>query len=283
MTEEKMKKNVENPYSPSRVAAPRHFANRAHILKRFRAAVDSGLSVKTPNPINIAVSGEWGIGKSSILIKFEDILGSEYVDSGVFSMRVALTNEDCRDMNSLSRRIVEKIREGCESAGIAPLVETKKAGSARDLADLVVEAQRMDLDGSLTRFWFDLFAPNGKRLVIIMIDDAHLIADNNPSVLEDLKIKIQEVVSKGCNYMFVIAGAEELFYFERERAEPFLRLFDKHELKRFTADETVELIQKPIEVDNLDLKVADDVIREIHRSTQGHPYFINYFMRYVFS
>jgi len=61
----------ENPFSPAFPVNPKYFVNRTEIIDSFRRAFDRSTRTETPTPDNIAILGDWGIGKTSVLRKFE--------------------------------------------------------------------------------------------------------------------------------------------------------------------------------------------------------------------
>lgn len=61
---------IKNPFSPGQAVDPQFFAGRAKEIKRFLSYLNSA---KYGNPMNLAVLGERGIGKSSLLRKYENL------------------------------------------------------------------------------------------------------------------------------------------------------------------------------------------------------------------
>ena len=64
----KMEKRI--PYSAEHPVAPENFAGRAEQIKEFERFLDSTIN---ENSKNVAVLGEWGIGKTSLLRMFKHI------------------------------------------------------------------------------------------------------------------------------------------------------------------------------------------------------------------
>ncbi|MCW3130372.1 MAG: hypothetical protein N2V75_09790 [Methanophagales archaeon] len=57
----------ENPFSPAFPVNPKYFVNRIEIIDSFKRAFDRSTKTETPTPDNIAILGDWGIGKTSVL------------------------------------------------------------------------------------------------------------------------------------------------------------------------------------------------------------------------
>jgi len=79
----------------------------------------------------------------------------------------------------------------------------------------------------------------------------------------------------------IITGPVNIYPEMRDKAEPFTRLFERFKLKPFDLRGTYQLINKPLEVEGIDLKVDDDVVEKIYQITGGHPYFVTLTMRDV--
>ena len=59
--------NMLNPYSPQYPADPEHFANRDEIITYFKSNVISFAKTPQAKPMNFAILGDWGVGKTSHL------------------------------------------------------------------------------------------------------------------------------------------------------------------------------------------------------------------------
>lgn len=62
-----------NRYSPQYPASPDYFANRSETIEYFSKTVLNCARLKPPAPIDFIVLGDWGIGKTSLLYKMEQI------------------------------------------------------------------------------------------------------------------------------------------------------------------------------------------------------------------
>lgn len=118
-------------------------------------------------------------------------------------------------------------------------------------------------------------------MVVIMLDDLqYVLSQDNGEILYDLRTDMQSLSMKGALFTFVICTPENLFPHMRTVAEPFTRLFTRHELKPFDILGTTEQIQKPLDVEQIHLTLSRTAIKEIHEITKGHPYFISLAMKH---
>ena len=98
-----------NPFSPIFPVNPRYFINREAVLSSFRTAFGRSIKTEMPTPDNIAILGEVGIGKTSVLRKFEAIALEEFKDRKVFSAIVEFDPVYCSSFSSVFCKVVEDI------------------------------------------------------------------------------------------------------------------------------------------------------------------------------
>lgn len=91
-----------NPFSPSFPVNPKYFVNRKEAIKSFETAIQRSFKGEIPTPDNIAILGRWGVGKSSLLRKFESIAMAS-TDKKIFSTTVELVPATCKDFESLAQ------------------------------------------------------------------------------------------------------------------------------------------------------------------------------------
>ena len=66
-----------NPFSTKFPVSPNYFINREKELSAFKEALEASFDKHPPRPENLAILGDWGVGKTSILTKFQDIALNE--------------------------------------------------------------------------------------------------------------------------------------------------------------------------------------------------------------
>lgn len=282
-----------NPFSPSYPVDPEFFVNRTGIIDSFKIAVDRSVKTTHPTPDNIAILGEWGVGKSSVLKKFEWICAKEFEDRKIFSALVELVPVACTDFNNLAIKIIDDIdRNMIAKSTISLKVRNKiKEWRVKSVNAFGIGAERKSkienpatlLKNSLLDLW-EIVEKEGGDTMIIMLDDLHYLSEGYSEGLYDIRGIFQNLPKHGCNFMVVVSGKKELFVDIRELAEPLSRFFNiKHTLYSFEPKETKDAILKPIKKTSLDLKIDDAVIERIHELTKGHPFFIHFILRELVS
>jgi Cdc6-like AAA superfamily ATPase len=283
----------KNPFSPSFPVDPEYFVNRTKIIDSFKIAVDRSLKTTHPTPDNMAILGEWGVGKSSVLKKFEWLCAKEFKDRKIFSALVELVPVACTDFDNLAKKIIDDIDRNIIAKSTIPLKARNKIKEWRikSVNAFGIGAERKNkvenpatvLKNSLLDLW-EIIEKEGGDTMMIMLDDLHYLSENYSEGLYDLRGIFQNLPKHGCNFIVVVSGKKELFADIRELAEPLSRFFNiKHTLDVFGSKETKDAILKPIDKTGLDLKINHDVIERIHELTRGHPFFIHFIMRELVS
>ena len=75
---------IPDPYIPEQVVDPDDFIGRSEEIEKFETFLDFSIKGK---PRNIAIIGDWGIGKTALLRKFEDIAFRNDSPSARFDVR----------------------------------------------------------------------------------------------------------------------------------------------------------------------------------------------------
>lgn len=286
---------MTNPFSTQGPTDPKYYANRSDLLTTFRQSV---VAVKTSKgitkPTNMAVFGRWGIGKTSTLYKFRDILRNEMRGAKVFSSLISLKPASCVDADTFSMAILETVFHDYECTTSLPekvrnfikdelkIIDNWKV-TKLSLTPEVERKQReikaVNFKGALLRFW-KVLKDNGIDLAIIMLDDIHYVLTHEKGeLLYDLRTDMQALSASGAHFMFVITGPLTLYPEMRDKAEPFTRLFERFDLEPFDLTGTKELIEKPLQTEKINLEISEEVVQRIHEITGGHPYFITLVMR----
>jgi hypothetical protein len=284
-----------NPFDAKTPADPRHFANRGEILDFFMRTIRESAKSKSGRPDNIALLGNWGVGKTSTLYKFRDILKNELKNVTSFSTIFSIKPSCCANSDLFTISLLDNLSRDYEVS--TPLKDKIKGIISEEIKFWEkwrikalstmgpgIERKEERITGIslvevLTKFWKKLES-KGVEIAVIMLDDIHyLLGSEWKGSFYDLRTDIQALSTKGCRYMFVITGPTLLYPEIRQVAEPFTRLFERYELGPFDFDGTKELILKPLKVERIPLEVSEDTIKRIHEISGGHPFFTTLIMR----
>lgn len=276
-----------NPYSPQYPASPEYFANRAEILDQFEANVLGFTKLEKAKPTNFAVLGEWGVGKTSILYKFQQIASEELADRiACFSSLLSLNPECCSNITNFFSILLSQLKD--EYRATARIrgklkVELEKWRVSFKIPPIGVELNREQsvsyFSKDLETLWNKHLKPMGIEAAFIFLDDIHHFIPKQPGAFDSLRNIFQSLAMKGCRYSLIISGPKILFTYAADLAEPFTRFFHPFYLENFNLEATAEAIRRPLEVNNIPLRIEDDAIIEIQSKILGHPYFLLYTMQ----
>lgn len=294
MTKSGSKLREENPFSPTFPVNPKYFVNREHIISSFRRSFERSTKTEMPTPDNIAILGDPGMGKTSLLRKFEAIALEEFKERKTFSAIVEFTPDSCGSFTSIFRKIVDdisgnfvtqtpvlkEIRNEIKDWRIKSIGRGARIGLKKKTKD---EPLMMLVRKALVDLW-KILEKQGVDIALLMLDDMHYVANKYPDALNGMRGVFQWLPKHGCNFMLCITGKKELFSDAKRFAEPFVNFFNiKHILKPLTLNETRDAILKPLNLLNLDMAVEEGVIEKIYGLTMGSPTFINFMMRELVS
>ena len=278
---------VLNPFVPQHPAPPQFFAGRKSEIDAFRRAALNSAKIHPPTPINYAILGSWGMGKTSLLYEFKQIALEELKKTiNCISFFLALSPQSCRTWNDFSNHFVKSARStvaATEGIRSKVLEEVKKweveinAGVAS--AKRVKGTSSPDFIEALENLWNKHLKPKGTEIAFVFLDDLHYfpIGTEDSSYL-NLRTMFQELVHRGCNYSLIITAPTGLLSEIAESAEPMIRFFTQFNLKPFDLQEAKEAIRKRLAVTKQGITVDDKVVESIVTQTQGHPYFVMYVM-----
>jgi len=258
---------IPDPYIPEQVVDPDDFVGRSEEIEKFETFLDFSIKGK---PRNIAIVGDWGIGKTALLRKFEDIATRNDSPSARFDVR--------KDMNLLEfqQRLLLEVKTALS-------LHEKLSAKAKDFlsgfdvsmgyAGVSVKKigdQTIDFRQKLLEMWGGL--KDSIPAVLVMLDNAEGLKQIS-GANEELRNTFQRLSEYDCKYVLIIAGKPDLFAGITSIYEPFARFFNFIELKPFSYEETKDAIEKPLEnIHNLEFE--QDAIQEIYRISEGHPFIV---------
>jgi hypothetical protein len=277
---------IPNRFSPQYPADPIYFAGRTAETKTFKDTVRMCAKLTPPSPHNFAILGDWGMGKTSLLYEFEHIVLEELDESiRCVSFYFPLSPNICKTWEKFSASLLfsmstslqpnkglkKKFNEEAKKWAVEldlPLVKLKRNGE-QDVVSYI------ELTEALEKIWKDHLAPKGINIAFILIDDFHLF----PATEEDipflnLRMTLEDLVKRRCNYSLVISSNSTLFSSAVEVGDPINRFFSSHkyDLKNFSLEETKEAVKKRLLPDKEKSKFDDKVIETVYNLTGGHPF-----------
>ena len=259
-----------NPFRKRTGIFPSYFTGRKDELKELREIYES---TRAGAAGHILIYGPKGIGKTCLLIKFEEQLNNV---EGVYTVRVPLVEGDFNDIYTL---IIDKcadalkISEGHFWDNITSLgVNVPLAGGFTVSREIPATSPSVALEKILKTIYLELKGEN--PVLILLFDDLQrIISDNGPSkVLSILQNALVELNLKGMNIMFVATGAHDIFSQIQDHLDSAVRIFEPYELQPLSKEELKEAIVIPAE--NEGVEFDESVIDLIYELSEGIPYYM---------
>jgi len=258
-----------NPFRKRTGILPSYFTGRENELNELKEIY---YSTKQGVPGHLILYGPKGIGKTSLLLKFQEEI-SNFDD--VYSVRIPLMEGNFEDIYTL---IIEKCSdtldinihnfwEKINSLGInIPLIGVSFSREIPKTSPVVA------FEKILKVIYDELGSDN--PVLILLFDDLQRIMDNDETmkILSILQNALVELNLKGKNIMFVATGSEDIFYKIQDKLDSEILIFEPYLVRPLSYNELCEAINIPIK--KLNVIFEEDVLKEIYSLSEGIPYYM---------
>ncbi len=280
-----------NPFRPGAGHAPLYLAGRSAEVDAFDRMIE-----QQPVMRNVIITGLRGVGKTVLL----DSLKPRAQQTGWLWTGTDLTESASLTEEKICRRLITDL-----SVILKPIlvkrVETLPFGFAKDIRN---SDEPVDFDDLWNIFEstpglnedkikFVLLSVRnmlkGSKLkgIVFAYDEAQNLSDNASkeeyplSILLDTFASIQRNHHE-INFLLVLTGLPTLFPRLNEARTYTERMFDVMQLDKLSTNDSVEAIQKPIEISNSPLRFSQASVEVIVHMSGGYPYFLQYICKEVF-
>jgi len=273
---------IKNPFSPGRTVDPQFFAGRQKEINRFLSYLKN---TKDGNPMNLALLGDRGIGKSSLLRKFDNLAREQHC----ITVRIDL-DSSFDSINVLASAILAEIRQEGQTYAKLFSVSEKVKKFFRDYrisVDLLGSGFEIDkktnspnsslaFRDELTKIWKSV--KGSVPAIVIMIDEAEEL-ENITGVLQVLRNVFSRLAEQGFGYMLIISGKISLFGRIKQIHSPLARFFNPIPLAELDKTESLEALEKPLTESAY--QMTKEVKEQIIEVSEGHPYIIQFSGHYL--
>ncbi|MFV7642499.1 AAA family ATPase [Shewanella algae] len=285
-----------NPFKPHSPVPTAMFAGRLGEIDTFETAL---FQTKSGNPSNLLITGERGIGKSSLLTLFKPLANGEiksldYENFNFITLNAIISNgtnlvtfikliqrnlqrelgkeEIFRKIMGNTWDFVQRIK--VMDSGIEKSVQTSDP-------DLVIDDFSYSLAETCNRICDPDKGSKAKDGIVIFIDEA----DNACEDLQIgylLKATTELLQQHGCSkVMFVVAGLNEVIEKLSRSHESSLRIFTQIKVKELRPEDRHYVVDRGIEEGNRlnddQTTVSVDAKNHISTLSEGYPHFIQQF------
>lgn len=269
---------------PNFPAKPNEFVGRKLQIEAFRNALRQGVATgRTPS---FAVLGEWGIGKSSLLLKCSAVcdepefkmlavpfsVSKELGDYRQFAETLLDTFSDCV---ARSPSVEARIRRELQNWKLKR-VNVGAFALDRNTQQFFLSSGTAILKHAIQDAWRRFIRPTQLNGVVFLLDDLHNL--NTPSqdgIALALRDQFQSFAIENINCSVCFSAPMNYFSNIRSLAEPAVRFYDKVYLDTFSLVETGEYVKAVFRTAANHTELA----QWVHSKTGGHPYFIAFICR----
>ncbi len=272
---------------PNFPVRPEEFVGRRRQIETFCQALQQGL--EAGRTASFAILGDWGIGKSSLLLKFAAL--SSQPSFAMLPVFISASG-DVGDYLRLAENLLDKFTDALLA------VPTMQALLRVELRNW--RLKRVNLGGfALERKSPRLFLSSGSSLLrhklkeawnhflpqarlngaIFFLDDLQNITSISKSDLAlTIRDQFQSLGIESMNYSVCFSAKPDYFAETKGLADPAVRFYTKFYLERFTLDETLDYARS---VFDLSLDTSATVAAWLHEKTMGHPFFLAFVCKYL--
>ena len=259
-----------NPFRKRTGILPSYFTGRENELNELKKIYNS---TKMGVPGHLILYGPKGIGKTSLLLKFQEKI-TDFDE--VYSVRIPLIEGNFEDIYSL---IIEKCSdtldinighfwEKISSLGInIPFI-----GGLSVSREIPKTSPAVAFEKILNVIYDELDSDN--PVLILLFDDLQRIMGNDETmkILSILQNALVELNLKGKNIMFVATGSEDIFNKIQDKLDSAVRIFEPYLIGPLSYGEVCDAINIPAEKQSVVFE--EDVLKEIYELSDGIPYYM---------
>ena len=267
---------MPNPFNPFGPVDPGQFAGRMREVQELRRRLKSTISGA---PQHSAMMGERGIGKTSLLRKYQEIAHNEHciaarVDlyTGIQTLEHLLFHvheelrKSCVQYYGLLGKRFETVRNFLENYSVTLPI----AGGG--IERIQQKSLEIDFRDRLLTIWSRVRSRTAA--IVLMIDEAEKLTQI-PGALEYLRNTFSRLAEERALYCILISGKTGLFQSVAETFSPLERFFAPITLSPLPDEEVAEILKKASE--RATVTFDHRVEQEINRDSEGQPHVVQIF------
>jgi len=228
---------------PNFPVRPDEFVGRSHHIEAFREALQQGLTAGRTS--SFAILGDWGIGKSSLLLKFAAVCAEP---AFAFLPILFSASTDIHDYMRLAESLLDKFGDALLAL---PNLEARLRAELRNwrlkrlnlgAVGLERHSRRLFLSSGssllrhkLKEAWDHFFRPAQLNGAIFFLDDLQNIGISKSDLALTIRDQFQFFGIEGMNYSVCFSAKPDYFAETKALAEPAVRFYTKVYLEPFTS------------------------------------------------
>jgi hypothetical protein len=269
---------------PNFPVQPDEFIGRRPQIDAFRHTLRQG--IRTGRTPSVAVLGDWGIGKSSLLTKYSAVCIEPEFNMLPVPFSVSRELGDYRRFAELLVNTFGRCLARCQPIQLRVRKEAKNwklnhinlgpLELQRETPQSFLTSGTAILRHAIQDAWRWFIQPAQLNGVMFLLDDLHnLSTPSHYAVALALRDQFQSFGVENINCSVCFSAPPSYFSNIRSLAEPAVRFYDKVYLGPFSLAETVEYVRAIFEGASDHAEFAE----WLHFKTGGHPYFMAFICR----
>jgi hypothetical protein len=274
---------TRNPFTPGLPINPKQFVGRKEEIRLFEQSLGQAFY---GNPQNFAILGDRGIGKSSLLRKFESIAREKNclvirrdIDASVDSLQklayfiLCALKEEGKRFFSKRKKAKTSVSDFFSKYKISVSI----SGFGGSIERVPSAAIQEDFYNELAEISGNIQAQ--VPVTVIMLDEAEHI-QNIKGAWGFIRSVFTRLLENDYHFYIIVCGKLGLFRNIKEIFSPMERFFFPRKISLLKANETIEAIEKPMK--NNGISITEEVKKSLVEYTDGHPFIIQVFGFYLF-
>lgn len=261
-----------NPFNPTQPARPDFFVGREPELTEFEKITTQTMH---GSPMNMLITGNRGMGKTSLLVKFEQIargMGLLVLRISNYEGNISNIADFCDYITSnLKREILSKRPVGEKFKQLQEWIATLKPTIGWQDISLSVEKSQVIQEvfrQRLMKLWNEM--KDDFKGAVILIDEAESLQKiQDVDVLSFMREVFQRIESEA-KYSIVLAGKFNFTERMSESFSPLNRFFPCHRLVPLDDASMKNYILRKLTTVNVG--IDDNAIKYMLEKCEGHPY-----------
>jgi hypothetical protein len=285
-----------NPFKPTSPVPTAMFAGRLNEIE----AIENGLhQTKSGQQKNFLITGERGIGKSSLMMLAKHMAAGDFVSNNYDRFNFVTINTIISNRMSLAtfiklieRNIKREIGK-CESIrsflgeawSFVQRIKIMDSGIDQEAqsedVDLIIDDLAYSLSQTCIRISNPEKGEEAKDGIVFFIDEADNSCENL-HIGYFFKVLTELLQQQGCNnIMFVVAGLPDVIEKLSSSHESSIRIFNQMVVKELARDDRIFVVERGLEEGNKLNKepttISEKAKGSISALSEGYPHFIQQF------
>lgn len=245
-----------NPFTPQSGWEPKIFGGREQELNAFKSDLEDAVSGRINH---LAVLGDWGIGKTSLLKQFRRV-GQERGFPAAFCDISRFTHK-----NTALDAIHLIAEEMLMAFPKAELVQ-------KDILNLFLKKRSLlNAQVQFTKFLLELWKALDARLAVVLLDDIQNLLDVSNTIDILRAVLSNENIIKDTKFLFILSSTPAGWSAFIDKHDPIGRFFRKRlNVGNLKEKDVIDMIDMTIK--DTGVVFEESIKRSIFEYTGGHPY-----------